>query len=109
MDHTSHIRQLINDLHQSILIRKPHMLISMRIYKISYMVNNIINIYDQIEYHDEISRDLTELIHLISSDRSVSSDTIRIFSSIVSYAMDHGLLEKNSMDHLTGAFRELVI
>jgi len=109
MNHTQHLRQLINDLHQSILIRKPNMFVSMRIYKLSYIVNNITDIYDQIQYQDEISRDLKELIRLISNDRSVSSDTIQIFSSIVSYAMDHGLLEKNSMDHLTGAFQGLTI
>ena len=85
------------------------MFVSMRIYKLSYIVNNITDIYDQIQYQDEISRDLKELIRLISNDRSVSSDTIQIFSSIVSYAMDHGLLEKNSMDHLTGAFQGLTI
>ena len=104
-----YLRDLIRSLHESILRKKPNMFVAMRIYKISYMVDNFTSLCEKLEYQDEMVRDLTDLITLISNDKTVSSETIQIFSTIVIHVLDHNLLNVSSIDHLADAFGKIHI
>lgn len=104
-----YLRDLIRSLHESILRKKPNIFVAMRIYKLSYMVNNFTNSHERIEYQDEMVRDLIDLITLIANDKTVSSETIQIFSTIVIHVLDHNLLNLSSIDHLADAFGKVHI
>ena len=96
------LKQLINQLHLSIQYRKPHIIVASKIYKLSYIVNN----YDQYD-SNELTIDIIDLIHLISNDRTVSSETIQIFSGIIIYGIDNNLFDRDNIDYLSQEFAKM--
>ena len=102
------LKHLINQLHQSIQHRKPHILVSSKIHKLSYIANYHINNNEK-EIIQEIIQDIINLINPISNDRSVSSETIQIFSEIIMCCIDNNFFDQDDMDYLSNTFYRMKI